>query len=81
MLFPLLEIIKSKKLLLCLYVYVSDRMFIWGVQDKADFRHGEKNRNGFMAERELGWIGTYFIQYSTLFCLRIYTLKLLDIIL
>jgi hypothetical protein len=45
---------------MCLYVYVSGRMFIWGVQDKADFRHGEKNWNGFMAERELGWIGTYF---------------------
>ena len=29
-------------------------MFIWSVQDKADFRHGEKNRSGFMAERELG---------------------------
>ena len=35
-------------------------MFIWGVQDKADFRHDEKNWNDFMAERELGWIGTYF---------------------
>lgn len=46
------EIKKFFSINYCVLIYVSDRMLIWGAQDKADLKHDEKSRNGFIAERE-----------------------------
>lgn len=51
---------------MCLYVCVSDRVLIWGMQDKADLKHGKK-KQGWLYGRKRTCLELNFSRVPFLF--------------